>query len=152
MVNPRRAHCAEIYQSDAYCNYEHYYYDYVGNKSAYQEGFRSKPAYISRYCAARRKLLDVGAAYGFFMEEATKRGFEAYGVELSRSVAQHAAQYAEVFLMPLSVMETELRFSAITFIDSLENFEDPTGVLRKALELLEDDGVVAVMVPILLYI
>ena len=67
MVNPRRKNSAEIYKNDVYFNDENYYYDYEGNKAAYQKGFRTKLKLISQYCVDKRKLLDIGAAYGFFM-------------------------------------------------------------------------------------
>ncbi len=147
MVNPRRKNSHEIYESDDYFQSEKYYYDYEGNKAAYQKGFRSKLKVLSRHCPGRGKLLDVGAAYGFFMEEAARFGFEPYGAELSKSAAACAARYGTVFQSPLADINTAHRFSAVTFIDSLEHFEDPVAGLNKAWELLEDDGVVAVMVP-----
>lgn len=146
-VNPRRKNSVEIYQTDSYFSDVNYYYDYQGNKAAYQKGFTSKLALIRQHSARNGKLLDVGAAYGFFMEEAARFGFEPYGVELSREAAQHASQYGLVFQTPFLDVKTDHRFSAITFIDSLEHFEDPEGGLRKAFDLLDDGGLVAVMVP-----
>ena len=74
-------------QDDDYFSHEDYYYDYEDNKAAYQKGFRSKLKLISRHCSRKGKLLDIGAAYGFFMEEAARYGFEPYGVELSAKAA-----------------------------------------------------------------
>ena len=147
MVNPRRKNSADIYASEDYFNDERYYYDYAGNKAAYQKGFRSKLRLISRYCSKKGKLLDVGAAYGFFMEEAARFGFEPYGVELSRTAADRASRYGHVFHKPLAEVRTDARFSAVTFIDSLEHFEDPLQGLTQARAFLEDQGIVAVMVP-----
>jgi len=147
MVNPRRRNTTAIYQSDNYFNDEDYYYDYVGNKAAYQKGFRSKLDLICRFQPRRGRLLDVGAAYGFFMEEANRRGFSSVGVELAPRAAQHARNYGEVFQVPLAGVSTEQRFSVVTFIDSLEHFEDPLTGLQKAWQLLEPEGIVAVMLP-----
>jgi len=147
MVNPRRKNSSQIYESDDYFQNEKYYYDYEGNKAAYQKGFRSKLKLISEHCHNKRNLLDVGSAYGFFMEEAAKFGFVPYGAELSKSAADHAMHYGEVFQEPLENIHTKHRFSAVTFIDSLEHFEDPVAGLNKAWDLLEDNGIVAVMVP-----
>jgi 2-polyprenyl-3-methyl-5-hydroxy-6-metoxy-1,4-benzoquinol methylase len=147
MVNPRRKHSIRIYQDDLYFKDDNYYYDYEGNKKAYQKGFRSKLALISKYCPERGKLLEVGAAYGFFMEEAAKFGFQPFGVELSKGAAERAASYGLVFNQPLSEVETDHRFAVVAFIDSLEHFDQPVDGLRKAWELLQDRGIVAVMVP-----
>jgi len=147
MVNPRRTNSSKIYESDTYFSDEAFYYDYAGNKAAYQKGFRSKLKLICQYCTTRGKLLDVGAAYGFFMKEATKHGFVPFGVELSNYAAKQATRYGEVFHQPLSRVETDARFNVVTFIDSLEHFEDPLGGLRKAWDLLERNGIVAMMVP-----
>ena len=147
MVNPRRKNCTEIYIDDDYFGHEDYYYDYEGNKEAYQKGFRSKLKLISRHCSRKGKLLDIGAAYGFFMEEAARYGFEPYGVELSAKAAEYAKRYGVVYQKPFTELNIEDRFSAICFIDSLEHFEQPIAGLLKAHELLEDEGIVAVMVP-----
>ena len=147
MVNPRRKHSIQIYQADSYFSDDSYYYDYEGNKSAYQKGFRSKLSTIRKYSPEGGTLLDIGAAYGFFMDEASKYGFQPFGVELSKRAAEHAASYGPVFNQPLSEVETDHRFAVITFIDSLEHFENPVEGLRKARELLVDNGIVAVMVP-----
>lgn len=147
MVNPRRRNSTAIYESDSYFSSDDFYYDYVGNKAAYQKGFRSKLRLICNFLPQRGRLLDVGAAYEFFMEEANKCGFQALGVELAPSAARHASRHGQVFQMPLEQIKTDFRFSAICFIDSLEHFENPMTGLRKAWELLEDNGVVALMVP-----
>lgn len=147
MVNPRRKGASEIYTSDSYFSSDDFYYDYVGNKAAYQEGFRRKLQVI-RTCQPRLgRLLDVGAAYYFFMEEANRFGFESSGVELAPSAARHARQHGEVFEKPLNSLEIPHKFSVITFIDSLEHFDDPFAGLRRAWKMLDDDGIVAVMVP-----
>lgn len=147
MVNPRRKGCTEIYKDDDYFSHEDYYYDYEGNKAAYQKGFRSKLKLISQHCNRKKKLLDIGAAYGFFMEEAASYGFEPFGVELSAKAAEHARRYGVVHQKPFTELNIEDRFSVISFIDSLEHFEQPIAGLQKAHELLEDQGIVAVMVP-----
>lgn len=147
MVNPRRKGSMAIYQDDRYFKDDDYYYDYAGNKSAYQKGFRSKLKLIARHCHRKGKLLDIGAAYGFFMEEAARYGFEPFGVELSGAAAQHAAAFGPVFHEPFAQVETTHRFAVVSFIDSLEHFEHPDEGLRKAWDLLEDHGIVAVMVP-----
>jgi SAM-dependent methyltransferase len=100
-----------------------------------------------RHCNRKKKLLDIGAAYGFFMEEAASYGLEPYGVELSAKAAEHARRYGVVYQKSFTELNIEDRFSVISFIDSLEHFEQPIAGLQKAHELLEDQGIVAVMVP-----
>ena len=147
MVNPGRKDCYKIYESDEYYNNEKYYYDYEGNKAAYQKGFRSKLKLIEKYVDSSKKLLDVGAAYGFFMEEAQRQGFHTSGVELSSAAAKCASHYGKVYQQPFEDIVTQHRFSVVSFIDSLEHFQNPVTGLQKAWELLEPNGIVAVMVP-----
>jgi len=147
MVNPRRQSAIKIYEDDAYFSDNRFYYDYAGNKRAYQIGFRSKLALLKEFCPYGGTLLDVGAAYGFFMEEAARFGFQAFGVELSKAAAERAAAHGVVFNRALGDVETDQRFDVVAFIDSLEHFEQPLEGLQKAHALLKDDGIVAVMVP-----
>lgn len=96
--------------------------------------------------AAGRRLLDVGAYTGVFVEVACEAGWDACGVEPS----QWAVDVARSRGLPvvqgtqaaLSVQRGS--FDVITMWDVIEHVEDPPSELARARELLKSGGLLAV--------
>lgn len=95
---------------------------------------------------AGRTLLDVGAYIGVFVEVAQALGWQAYGIEPSRWAVQIAQ--ARGLSVYEGTMDSPLlqgrRFDAITMWDVIEHFDDPAGELRRAFDLLQPGGLIAV--------
>ncbi len=144
-VNPRKTDVKGIYTEDYFSN-EDYYADYEASRKAFRIGFRSKLRILKRYVGGGR-LLDVGCAFGDFMDEAKAFGFSPYGVEVSPGAAKIASDVGPVCCGDWLEFRTESPFDVVTFIDSLEHFENPVKALQKASEVLFPGGLVAAMVP-----
>jgi 2-polyprenyl-3-methyl-5-hydroxy-6-metoxy-1,4-benzoquinol methylase len=91
---------------------------------------------------AGRRLLDVGAYCGFFVDVAREAGFEAEGVELSQWAAAHARSLGlDVRTETLAQRLTAgRRYDVVTMWDVVEHFADPRRELRDAFELLRPGG------------
>jgi 2-polyprenyl-3-methyl-5-hydroxy-6-metoxy-1,4-benzoquinol methylase len=92
--------------------------------------------------AAGRRLLDVGAYCGYFLEVARERGFRVEGLELSRWAATHArAQGFTVHSEPLELLaNTAERYEVLTLWDVVEHLPDPREELAAARMLLLPGG------------
>ncbi len=92
--------------------------------------------------AAGRRLLDVGAYCGYFLEVAREHGFRAEGLELSRWAAAHTrSQGFTVHTEPLeSLARTSGRVEGLTMWDVLEHLPDPLEELAAARMLLFPGG------------
>jgi SAM-dependent methyltransferase len=104
---------------------------------------------IGRYAPAGR-LLDVGCGHGLLLDEARSRGYEAEGVELSRSAAAYARDVLglDVREIPLEeVKHDDQGYAAIVLADVLEHMEDPVAAIRRCRELLRPGGVLCVVTP-----
>ena len=93
-----------------------------------------------------RKLLDVGAYIGVFVEVARERGWDAIGVEPSDWGAEYAQKSGLPVIKgtidhPQVVMQ---QFDSITMWDVIEHLSDPLGELKKAYRLLKTGGMIAV--------
>ena len=100
--------------------------------------------------AAERRLLDVGAHVGRFMQLAQRGGWTVEGIEVNPTTASCAERRtgSTVHRRPIgSVAAGGRRFTALTLTDVLEHIPDPVAVLRSAAALLVPGGVVAVKVP-----
>jgi 2-polyprenyl-3-methyl-5-hydroxy-6-metoxy-1,4-benzoquinol methylase len=94
-------------------------------------------------------LLDIGCGTGwttFFWKE---NGFNVHGLEPSviRSQIAREKYGLEVFNDYLENYDPEKRYDVILMRHSLEHFEKPSNVLTKINALLNDDGVVLLVVP-----
>jgi 2-polyprenyl-3-methyl-5-hydroxy-6-metoxy-1,4-benzoquinol methylase len=91
---------------------------------------------------AGRRLLDVGAYCGFFVDVARQAGFDAEGVELSRWAVSHARALG----LPVRNETIEerarsgARFDVVTLWDVVEHLADPRRDLAHAFELLRPGG------------
>lgn len=95
----------------------------------------------------RPLILDVGCGAGLFFRRLEELG-EAYGVESDLTMRTGRKDVDQ--RIHWGTLESYLpgrRFGAILFLDVLEHVERPQELLRLALELLADDGVVIATVP-----
>jgi len=145
---PDRTELAAIYAPEYY---EHRpdqpvrgYADYIGDAERHREAARRRLRLLARFAPRNGKLLDVGAAAGFFVDEARRAGWDAEGVE----VAEHMVEWgrrelgAPLRAGDLSDVDGD-GFSAVTMWDYIEHALDPRGDLERAHELLEANGIVA---------
>jgi SAM-dependent methyltransferase len=99
---------------------------------------------------ARRRLLDIGAHAGRFIQKARAAGWQAEGIELNPQTAAFAAHATGARIRPINVHDLDPsaeRFDAITLTDVLEHVPYPGRVLRRILALLAPGGCLAVKVP-----
>lgn len=96
-------------------------------------------------------ILDVGCATGYFLEAAKKRGFQAYGVEISdysSAIAKSNFGEERVYKGELeSCPFPEKYFDVIAMSDLLEHVRDPRKTLGAARRLLKSDGIIMIMTP-----
>jgi len=96
------------------------------------------------------KVLDIGCAYGFFLEAAREKGAIVSGIEL----VSHAVQYARKKL-GLSVEKADLHdyqplentYDIISLWYVLEHFEKPDKILSRLALALKPGGVLALSIP-----
>ena len=101
--------------------------------------------------ARGNRLLDVGCATGFFLEAASKQGFDVRGVEFS-TVAISLARpdiRERIFcgdVNTLLAQETE-KFDVVTAFDIIEHVQNPVNFVREIREILRPGGVLAISSP-----
>jgi SAM-dependent methyltransferase len=97
---------------------------------------------VEAYCAPHR-LLDVGSGLGDLLSVATRRGWEAIGVEPNPFAAQIAEQFVAATTLCASIEQACLRqesFDVVTCADVLEHLRRPDRMLREAARLLRPGG------------
>jgi len=96
------------------------------------------------------KLLDIGCANGFFLDEARRRGWEVDGIEVSSWAVEYARKKLNLNVRE-GFIEKELFpddfFDVIVMLDVLEHLPDPKSVLIEARRILKGDGILYISTP-----
>ncbi len=122
-------------------------------ESYYQRCAGPRLCYFQRwldYLANLRKpgrLLDVGCGIGLFLRAARATGWNVCGVEPSLAARRFPPDGLPILRGSLESVLPSERFDLITFWDVLAHVRDPLQLLRRARELLADDGVVLIKTP-----
>lgn len=99
---------------------------------------------------SKGRILEVGAAGGFFLEAARRRGWSVQGVEISPFAAEYARRELGLPVQTADVMEADVPAGSqdVVYVDNiLEHTIDPGAVLRRVHELLAPGGLLVVIVP-----
>ena len=119
------------------------YADYLGDAERHRETARRRLARLDRFVPARGKLLDVGAAAGFFVDEARRAGWDAEGVDVAAHMVEWGRRELGAPLRLGGMADIADTYAAVTMWDYIEHSLDPAGDLTRARELLGTGGVVA---------
>jgi 2-polyprenyl-3-methyl-5-hydroxy-6-metoxy-1,4-benzoquinol methylase len=97
-----------------------------------------------------RTLVEIGSGIGLLVHEARKIGFEAIGIEPSRSLVAAAHRILGVDLLNGTFPHPTLagrKFDVVLIVDVIEHVSDPVGLLRDAADALTNDGILLVVTP-----
>jgi SAM-dependent methyltransferase len=122
-----------------------YYRDEVTSEAA-----RAKLAWVARFVAPGRSLLDVGANFGHFLREAQQQ-YAAIGIEPSATVVAWGREHLGVCLEQGSIdVENPAyvnRFDAVTLFDVVEHLQDPRTALERCRRYLAAGGHLFITTP-----
>lgn len=88
-------------------------------------------------------LLDVGCGVGRFLVAARSVGWVTRGIDVSKKAVEIGVKEAGLDLSCETLddlREAKNRYHALTAFEVLEHVHDPSGLVRAALELLDDGG------------
>jgi SAM-dependent methyltransferase len=121
------------------------YADYVGAEPILRREFAGTVDFIRKFRACGR-LLDVGCAYGYFLQEA-RRYFDVAGIELAEDAAAHCRRAGlnvltgvagEALLAQLGTMDV------IVLLDVIEHLSSPRETLVLCAKHLKPGGVIVI--------
>jgi hypothetical protein len=146
---PRRDELAGLYAPDyfkhevaAVDGYANYFADSVLHRAT----ARRRLSLLARYIRPPGKLLDVGAAAGSFVSEASKAGWGAHGIDIATSAVSWGVEMlgADLAVGSLETIASHEQFSVVTMWDYIEHSLDPLGDLSVVRDHLRPGGVVAI--------
>ncbi|MBU2082177.1 class I SAM-dependent methyltransferase [Patescibacteria group bacterium] len=93
------------------------------------------------------KMLDIGCAYGFLLDEARKLGWGTEGLEFSTEATNYAVNKLNLNVSTGSIMQAnfpENSFDIVTMIGVIEHLADPIAAIRKINKILKLGGYLAI--------
>ncbi|MCP4217980.1 MAG: class I SAM-dependent methyltransferase, partial [bacterium] len=96
-----------------------------------------------------KRLLDVGAAGGIFLDLARSEGYEIEGIEPSQFLADDAEKRYDIKLFRGTVeqYQAKKKFSVITLLDIIEHLVEPDDFMNHVDRLIEDNGILVLVTP-----
>jgi SAM-dependent methyltransferase len=138
--DPESFYTIEFFQSGRSDGYA----DYGGSATVLRREFAATARRLARYVRQGGQLLEIGCAYGYFLEIARDR-WQVHGLEISGdAVARCTAAGLDVY-QGKAQWSSLVRFpslDAVVILDVIEHLEDPFSVLADCLEKLRPGGVV----------
>jgi SAM-dependent methyltransferase len=119
------------------------YPDYVGNATSLRRSMNRHLDQMSPYLAERGAVLEIGCAYGFFLDEAKKRFERVVGIDIAEAAVDYARTHFKVDAVSgafLDVRFDDGSFDAICLWDTIEHLDRPDLFLEKARRLLRPGG------------
>lgn len=111
--------------------------------------YRDDLSEIERFLPDKGRILDVGCAYGWFLEAARERGWQTSGVEIEEATAAVAREAGiDVRIGTLAGAGYEgASFDAVGLWDVLEHIPDTDAFLAECRRILRPGGILAVQSP-----
>jgi len=93
------------------------------------------------------KILDFGCGPGFLLS-ALSTDWEKHGVEISKFAAEHAKQWANIFVG--NIFEAKYKdkyFDVVVMYHVIEHLEDPVSVIKEVYRILNHNGILLLATP-----
>ena len=130
---------SQIYNKNYFFGEE--YLNYLEEEKALRKNFQRNLNFMSSYCG-KGKLLEIGCAYGFFLDEARKY-YEVTGIDIHAEGCQYSkekfglsTQAGNFLTMPIEPRS----YDAVAMWDMLEHVPNPQEFIAKASDVLKDKG------------
>lgn len=134
---------SELYDKTYFSGGE--YLDYVGDRRTIQRNFAGRIRELRRL-APRGRLLEIGSAYGFFLDLA-RRDWQVKGLDISADAVAHTrdALHLEAFEAGdfLGLPDEPERYDVICLWDTIEHLSRPVRHIEKAALWLKPGGILA---------
>ena len=123
------------------------YHNYLEDEKILRLNARYILANLPKFNGIPSKILDIGCAHGFLMDEARKLSWEPYGVELSQEAVNYAVNHLRLKVFQGSVLRADFSdnmFDYVTILGVLEHLQDPVRVIRETQRMLKPSGYLAI--------
>jgi ubiquinone/menaquinone biosynthesis C-methylase UbiE len=133
----------DIYNDEYFSGTE--YPDYLGQQDALRRSMRRHLRQMARYQPNKGSLLEVGCAYGLFLDEARAHFANTTGVDICEVPTTYAKEKLQLDVHCADFDQIDFgtqRYDVICLWDTIEHLGNPEVYLKKATSLLNEDGMI----------
>lgn len=133
-----------LYQDEYFQGEE--YGDYLADELVHRRNFKRRLEEVTKKPPEPRTVLEVGCAYGLFLQILKERGVQGRGVDICPGPVRYAREVLGVDAKCQDFLEVDFRterFELVCIWDTIEHLVSPGLYLEKAFHLLEPGGRVA---------
>lgn len=146
-VNPQpsKKEIATLYGPDYFQSFD----PYLKNRQAHLRYFRKKLAQIEKRIKKKGRILDIGCALGFFLQEAEKREWQPMGVDVSDFVLEYCRKQGLEVKKGI-IKEAKLPaslFEAVVSLQTIEHEANPLEHVKEIHRILKPGGLVVITTP-----
>jgi SAM-dependent methyltransferase len=119
------------------------YADYLGEQDALRRSMRRHLAQMRRYRPLGGSLLEVGCAYGLFLDEARSHFRAVAGVDISAGAVRYASERLGLDAREGDFLAMDFAvdgFDVVCMWDTIEHLPSPDRFVARAAELLRSGG------------
>jgi len=104
---------------------------------------------LEKFLPDRGKLIDIGAATGFFLGLAQARGWKTFGAEISEYAAEIGRRNGQNIIQGTikNFLDRPESFEVVTYFDVFEHIFEPVAELKDVRAVLEPGGLLAINTP-----
>ncbi len=154
-TNPRRSleETAELYSEQYFSSDDPSslgYEDYSAHADGLKQVSLDNLDIIESYVRPPSVIVDVGCAFGYFLEVASSRGWRTQGVEISGYAAEAARKRAGCLVHAGTLASAGIEaatIDAVTMWDALEHTLDPSAALTETRRILRPGGYLFMTLP-----
>lgn len=122
------------------------YGDYMGTEAVLHREFRKSVTLLRELTQFQpgKKLLELGSAYGFFLDEAS-RYFDCVGIEVSKPAAEHSRARGHKVINDVLSHETLPQIGKVDIVamfDVVEHLPDPVATFKLIDQCLNPGGLI----------
>lgn len=119
------------------------YPDYRGQEASLRRSMRRHLQQMVRYSRGGGSVLEIGCAYGFFLDEARRHFARVVGVDVARDSARYAHEELGLDARHGDFLDLDFgteRFDSVCLWDTVEHLPRPDLVLARARTLMSPGG------------
>jgi len=123
------------------------YKDYVAERPLIEAHFRKRLGRLEAYAGdlSRKRLFEIGCAYGFFLEVARRKVAAVEGIDISIDAAQYASQTLGLPVHTGDFLDYEFHENVdiVCLWDTIEHLQHPHLYIEKAAAYMNRGGILA---------